>query len=92
LLNIKAVRARKTIELKTTEEFISCYKEHGAKVQRIICKFYLHNFLLEEELDKNPNPFVRDIQFQAFISFAVNQPKWFKAYNSFQRQEHGLDL
>jgi hypothetical protein len=92
LLKIKAVRAGKPIELKTTEDFISCCKEHGAKVQRLLCEFYLHNFILEEEVDKNPSPFVGDIQFQAFISFAVNQLKWFKAYNSFQRQEHGLDL
>lgn len=55
-------------------------------------EIYLHNFILEEEVDKNPIPFVGDIQFQAFISFAVNQLKWFKAYNSFQRQEHKLDL
>ena len=33
-----------------------------------------------------------DVQFKAFISFAVNQLKWFKAHNAFQRQEHGLDL
>jgi len=36
--------------------------------------------------------FVGHVQFQAFISFAVNQLKWFKAYNAFQGQEHGLDL
>ena len=91
LLKIKAIRAGKPIELKTTEDFISRCKEHGAKVQRILCKFYLHNFILEE-VDKNPSPFVGDIHFQAFISFAINQLKWFKEYNLFQRQEHGLDL
>ena len=43
-------------------------------------------------MEKNPNPFVGDVQFQAFILFAVNQLKWFKPHNTFQRQEHGLDL
>ena len=33
-----------------------------------------------------------DIQYQAFISFVVNQLKWLKAYNVFQRQENELDL
>ena len=92
LLKIKVVRSGKLIKLKTTEHFISCCKEHGEKVQRLLCEFYLHNFILEEKVDKNPSPFVGDIQFQAFISFAVNQLKWFKAYNLFQREEHGLDL
>ena len=40
----------------------------------------------------NPGPFVGDIQLHAFISFGVNQIKWLKAYNTFQRQENGLDL
>ena len=43
-------------------------------------------------MEKNPSPFVGDVQFQAFISFVVNQLKWLKAHNTFQRQENGLDL
>ena len=43
-------------------------------------------------MEKNPNPFVGDFKFQAFISFAINQLKWFKAHNAFQQQEHWLDL
>jgi len=72
LLKVKAVRAGKPIELKTTEDFISYCKEHGEKVQWLLCEFSLHNIILEGEVDKNPSPFVGDIQFQAFISFAVN--------------------
>lgn len=92
LLKIKAIRVGKPIKLKTIADFINCSKQHGAKVQRLLCEFYLHNFVLEEEVEKNPNPFVGDVQFQAFILFAINQLKWFKAHNAFQRQEHGLDL
>ena len=33
-----------------------------------------------------------DIQLQAFVSFGVNQLKWLRAYNTFQRQENSLDL
>ena len=72
LLKIMAVRAGQPIELKTIEDFINCCKEHGAKVQRLLCEFYLHNFILENEVENNPNPFVGDIHFQAFISFIVN--------------------
>jgi len=71
-LKIKAVKAGKPIELRTIEDFINCCKQHGVKVQRILCDFYLHNFILENEVEKNPNPFAGDVQFQAFISFAVN--------------------
>lgn len=92
LSKIKAVRAGKPIELGTIEDFINCYKQHGVKVQRLLCEFYLHNFTLDNEVEKKPNPFVGDVQFQAFISFTVNQLKWSKAYNAFQRQEHGLEF
>ena len=91
-LKIKAVRVGKPIELKTVEDFINCCKHHGVKVQRLLCEFYLHNFVLEEETKKNPSHFVGDVQFRAFISFTANQLKWFKAYNTFRRQENGLDL
>ena len=62
------------------------------KVQRLLCEFYLHNLVLDQETELNPDLFVGVIQLQAFISFEVNQIKWLKAYNTFQRQENGLDL
>jgi len=92
LLKAKATRAGKPIELRTIEYFINCYKKNVVKVQRLPFDFYRHNFVLENEVEKNPNTFVGDVQFQAFISFVVNQLKWFKSHNTFQRQEHGLDL
>ena len=82
-LKIKAVKAGKPIELKTVDDFINCYKLYGVKVQCLLCEFYLHNFILEEEMEINPSPFVGDVQYQAFISFTVNQLKWLKAYNTF---------
>ena len=63
LLKIKVVRASKPIELRTIEDFINCCKHHGVKVQRLLCEFYLHNFVLENEVEKNLNPFVGDVQF-----------------------------
>lgn len=71
-LKIKAVKAGKPIELKTVDDSINCCKHYGVKVHRLLCEIYLHNFILEEEMEKNPNPFVGDIQFQAFSSFAAN--------------------
>ena len=63
LLKIKVVRAGKPIELRTIEDFINCCKQHGVNVQRILCKFYLHNFVLKNEVEKSPNPFVVNVQF-----------------------------
>lgn len=91
-LKIKAIRAGKMIELKTIEDFINCCKQHGVKFKRLLCEFYLYNFVLEEEVENNLNQFLGDVQFQAFISFVVNQLKWFKAHNTFQRQEYVLNL
>lgn len=59
-LKIKAARVGKPIELKTVEDFINCCKHHGMKVQRLLYELYLHNFILEEEMEKNPSPFVGD--------------------------------
>lgn len=72
---IKAVRAGAPIEIKTIDDFINCCKHYGVKVQRLLCEFYLHNLVQEQETELNPSPFVGDIQLQAFISFAVNQIK-----------------
>jgi len=62
-LKIKVVKVGKPIELKIVNDFINCCKHYGVKVQHLLC---------EEEMEKNPGPFVGDIQFQAFISFAAN--------------------
>ena len=91
-LKIKAVRAGAPIQINTVNDFIDCCKHYGVKVQRLLCEFYLHNMVLEQETDLNPGPFVGDIQLQAFVSFGVNQLKWLRAYNAFQRQENSLDL
>lgn len=56
-LNIKAVRARKSIELNTIDDFLTCCKLYGVKVQRLLCEFYLHNLILENDIETNPNPF-----------------------------------
>ena len=50
-LKIKATQAGKPIELKTIEDFINYCKHHGVKIQRLLCEFYLHNFVLEKELE-----------------------------------------
>jgi len=91
-LKIKVVKAEASIEINIIDDFINCCKHYGVKVQRLLCEFYLHNLVLDQETEQNPRPFVGDIKLQAFISFGVNQIKWLKAYNAFQRQENGLDL
>ncbi len=91
-LKIKAVRVGAPIQINTVNDFIDCCKHYGIKVQRLLCEFYLQNLVLDQETDLNPGPFVGDIQLQAFVSFGVNQLKWLKAYNTFQRQENRLDL
>lgn len=92
LLNVKALRASKSAEFKTTLEFVKCFKEQNEQVQCLLCELYMHKFFLEDKLDSNPVPFNGDIQFQDFLSFATNQIKWAKAYNTFQKREYGTDL
>lgn len=60
-LDIKAIKVGKLVELKTIEDFINCFKHHAIKVQRLLCEFYLHNFVLEEEIEKNPSHFVGNV-------------------------------
>ena len=91
-LKIKVITAGAPIQINTNDDFINCCKHYGVKVQRLLCEFYLHNLVLNQDIEQNPSPFVGDVQLQAFISFGVNQFKWLKAYNAFQRQENGLDL
>ena len=60
-LKIKAVRAGKSIELKNIEDLVSCWKIYGIKVQRLLCEFYLHNLILENDYESNPSPFIGDV-------------------------------
>ena len=59
-LKIKAFRAGKSIELRTINDLISCFKLYGDKVQRLLCEFYLHNLILEKDCESNPSPFIGD--------------------------------
>ena len=92
LLKIKAGREGKPTNFKTIEEFFHCCNDQDEQVQRLLCELYMHNFFLEEDRDSNPSPFIGDIKFQAFLSFSKNQIRWAKAYNIFQKREHGLEL
>jgi len=61
-LKIKAVKEGAPIQINTLSNFINCCKHYGVKVQRLLCEFYLHNLVLDEETELNPGPFVGDIQ------------------------------
>ena len=54
-LKIKAVREGKSIDLKKIDDFMTCYKLYGVKVQRLMCEFYLHNLILENDIETNPS-------------------------------------
>lgn len=84
-LKVKIVKAGARIEIHTIGNFINCCNNYGVKVQRLLCEFYLHNLVLDQEIEHNPHPFIGDVQLQEFISFGVNQIKWLKSYDSFQR-------
>jgi len=58
---------------KTIEEFFHCCNDQNEQVQYLLCELYMHNFFLEKDRDSNPSPFIEDIQFQAFLSFAKKQ-------------------
>lgn len=61
-LKIKAVKAGAPIEINTIDDFINWCKHYGVKVQRLLCEFYLHNLVLDQETNQNPSPFVGDVQ------------------------------
>jgi hypothetical protein len=92
LLRIKSIREGKPFEFTTVSEFVSCFREQEEGVQYFMCELYLHNFILGENRKENPNPFIGDIQFQAFLSFTKNQTRWDKAHKVFMKRETGLDL
>jgi hypothetical protein len=69
LLKVKAIRAGTPSEFATVSDFVSCFKEQDDAVKYFLCELYLHNFILEEKGDENPNPFTGDVQFHAFLSF-----------------------
>ena len=56
-LKIKVVKAGAPIQINTLDDFINCCKHYGVKVQRLLCEFYLHNLVLDQEAELNPGPF-----------------------------------
>jgi chromosome segregation ATPase len=86
LLRVKAIRVGKPISFDTIPEFISCFREQDEKVQYFLCELYFHNFILEDNGEDNPDPFIGDIQFQAFLSFTQNQVRWGKAHKTFLKR------
>jgi hypothetical protein len=92
LLRIKAIRAGKPFDFTIVYEIVSCFREQEEGVQYFLCELYLHNFILGENRNGKPNPFIGDIQFQAFLSFTKNQTRWAKAHKTFMKRDTGLDL
>ena len=70
LLKVKTIRAGTHSDFATVSDFVSCFKEQDDVVKYFLGDLYLHNFILEETRDDNPNPFIGDTQFYAFLSFA----------------------
>ena len=50
-LKIKVVKAGAPIQINTIDDFINCCKHYGVKVQRLLCEFYLHNLVLDQETE-----------------------------------------
>ena len=61
LLKVKATREGTPSEFSIVSDFVSCFKEQDDAVKYFLCELYLHNFILEENIDENPNPFTGDI-------------------------------
>jgi len=50
-LKSKAVNAGAPIQINTIDDFINCCNHYGVKVQRLLCEFYLHNLVLDQETE-----------------------------------------
>jgi len=80
------------MEIKTTPDFVKCFREQNEQLQCLLCELYMHNFFLEDDKDNNPGPFIGDVQFQEFHYFDTNKLKWAKAHNTFRKCEEGINL
>lgn len=56
LLKVKAAKAGKLVETKTTPKFIVCFREHDDMVKCLLCELYMHNFVLEDDKENHPSP------------------------------------
>lgn len=83
LLKVQAIQPGQPFEFTTISDFLKCFSEQKDNFMYFLSDIYMHSFLLEEQRNDNPSPFIRDVQFQDFISFYRNQIKWYKAYRIF---------
>lgn len=72
LLKVKAIESGQLYEFKNLLDFIITFHKHDEYTHYLLCELYMHNSFLEEHVEENVVPFIGDIQFEAFISFARN--------------------
>lgn len=55
--------------------------------QNLLYKLYLFNFILTENSQWNPNPYVGDVQLKALMSYMTNLIHWNKCTNFYGKME-----
>ena len=69
---LRAVKDRKSFEIKTSVKFLETFLRSNFEDQNLLCELYLHEMACPLDLHSNPFPLSGDVQLRDFGSFVSN--------------------
>ena len=61
---------------ETQDQFIASFYRSNTEDQDFLCELYMHNLIMIDYEDWDPNPHVGELQLREFMSFMRNQLWW----------------
>lgn len=78
--------------LQTSEEFYSAYQTSPTAIKNLLCEFYVHNYVVLNDVDWNALLYIRDIQLRALMSWMWNEIARGEQFQVHKKEELDLSL
>ena len=62
--------------IETKDRFIAAFFRSNNEEHDFLCELYMHNLVMTDYVDWDPNPHVEEVQLRAFMSFMRNHLRW----------------
>ena len=73
--------------IETKDQFIASLSRSNDEEQDFLCELYMHNPVMIDYEDWDPNPHIGEVQSRAFMSFMRNHLKWNNATTAVENIE-----
>ena len=84
---LESIKKEISHEIEDGVQFLQILRAHDLETQNLMCELYMHGYLLHENKEFNPVPYVGDIHLRALTSNTLNQISWQKTSNTFEANQ-----